>query len=159
MGQGTTRVVEDHGASGRVRELGDEIVDVRRRLDALVMEIDRRRHNVTDWRRHLRQHASTIAVGALVAAVAVGAPVVLSRVLIGRRRGLLAARGAGLTRKAHRLGHALERIAENPDRLAPPTTAFSLGSRTAVAVAAMVAQVLATGILRTLARPRALTSR
>ena len=48
MGQGTTRVVENNGADDRVRELGTEISDVRRRLDALVIELDRRRHNVTD---------------------------------------------------------------------------------------------------------------
>src|SRR5215510_93075 len=43
MGQGTSRVVEGNGTTGRVRELGDEITDVRRRLDELVMELDRRR--------------------------------------------------------------------------------------------------------------------
>ena len=37
MGQGTTRVIDDAAVNGRVRQLGDEITDVRRRLDALVM--------------------------------------------------------------------------------------------------------------------------
>jgi len=152
MGQGTTRVVEDNGASRRVRELGDEITDVRRRLDALVMELDRRRHNVTDWRRHLRQHGRTIALGALVVAVAVTAPVALARVR-ARQRGSLVGRGVALTRKARRLGQAFERIADNPDRLAPTTAAAAgLGSRTAVAVVAMLGQVLATSILRAMVK-------
>jgi hypothetical protein len=151
MGEGTTRVVEDNGTSGRVRELGDEITDVRRRLDALVGELDRRRHNVTDWKRHLKRHGGTIAVGALVVAVAVAAPVAFSRVR-GRRRSALAGRGGVLTQKARRLGQAFERIAEDPDRLAP--TALGLGSRTAVAVATMIAQVLATGILRAVVKQR-----
>jgi hypothetical protein len=153
MGQGTTRVVDDNGTSGRVRELGDEITDVRRRLDALVMELDRRRHNVTDWKRHLRLHARTLALGALVVAVAVTAPIAFARVR-ARRRGSLVTRGVALTQKARRLGKALERIADDPDRLAPTTAAAGLGSRVAVAVAAMMAQVLATSILRTVARQR-----
>ena len=153
MGQGTTRVVDDNGTSGRVRELGDEITHVRRRLDALVMELDRRRHNVTDWRRHLRLHGRTLALGALVVAVAVTAPVAFARVR-ARRRGSLVTHGVALTQKARRLGKALERIADDPDRLAPTTAAAGLGSRVAVAVAAMMAQVLATSILRTVARQR-----
>jgi hypothetical protein len=149
MGQGTTRVVEDNGSSRRVRELGDEITDVRRRLDALVMELDRRRHNATDWKRQLRLHGRAIAVAALVVAVAVTAPVALSRARM-RRRSTLMARGAEFTQKARRLGHAFERIAENPERLAPTTAGLGLGSRTAVAVAAMIAQALATSVVRAL---------
>jgi hypothetical protein len=151
MGQGTTRVAESNGSSKRVRELGDEIADVRRRLDTLVMELDRRRHNVTDWRSQLRHHAGSIAAAVLVVAVAVTAPVAVARVR-ARRRQTLVARGAELTRKARRLGQAFERIAENPDRLAPAMAGSGLGSRTAVALAAMIAQALATGVLRALAR-------
>lgn len=151
MGQGTTRVIDDAAVSGRVRQLGDEITDVRRRLDALVMELDRRRHNMTDWRRQLRLHAREIAVGVLVVAVAVTAPVALARVR-ARRRSSLLGRGAELREKARRLGQAFERITEDPDRLAPTTG--GLGSRTAVAVAAMVAQVLATTILRAVVKQR-----
>jgi hypothetical protein len=153
MGQGTTRVVEDNGASRRVRELGDEITDVRRRLDVLVMELDRRRHNATDWRRQLRLHGRTIALGVLVVAVAVTVPVALSRAR-AHRRYTLAARGIELGRRARRLGRAFERIADNPDRLAPVESALGLGSRTAVAVAAMITQVLAQTAVRALMRPR-----
>ena len=153
MGQGTSRVVDDNGTTGRVRALGDEITDVRRRLDALVMELDRRRHNVTDWRRHLRRHAGTVAVGALVVAVAVAAPVLFSRTRT-RRRSSLVARGAELTQKARRFGQALGRIADDPDRPAPAASAVGLGSRTVVAVAAMMAQVLATTVLRAVAKQR-----
>lgn len=151
MGEGTPRVVDGNGSGRRVRELGDEIVDVRRRLDALVVELDRRRHNVTDWRRQLRRHGGTVAAGALVVAVAVAAPVVIARMRL-RRRATLVARGTELTRRARRLGQAFERIAENPDRLAPAAAGAGLGSRTAVAVATMIAQALATGVLRAMAR-------
>ncbi len=151
MGQGTTRVVDDAAVNGRVRQLGDEITDVRRRLDALVMELDRRRHNMTDWRRQLRLHAREIALGVLVVAVAVTAPVALARVR-ARRRSSLLGRGAELREKARRFGQAFERVAQDPDRLAPTTG--GLGSRTAVAVAAMVAQALATTILRSVVKQR-----
>jgi hypothetical protein len=118
MGQGTTRLIDDVAVGGRVRQLGDEITDVRRRLDALVMELDRRRHNMTDWRRQLRLHAREIAVGVLVVAVAVTAPVALARVR-ARRRSSLLGRGGELREKARRFGQAFERITEDPDRLAP----------------------------------------
>jgi len=138
-----------------VRALGDEITDVRRRLDVIVMELDRRRHNVTDWKRHLRRHAGTVAVGALVVAVGVAAPVLFTRSRSRRRTLSLMARGAGLTQKARRLGRAFERIAHDPDRVAPKVTVASLGSRTVVAMAAMMAQVLATSILRAVVTQRA----
>lgn len=152
MGQGTTLVVEDYGTGGRVRELGDEITDVRRRLDALIMELDRRRHNATDWRRQLRLHGRAIAVGVLVVVVAVTAPVALARAQARRRR-TSGARDPALTQKARQLGHAIERIAENPDRLAPsgPRAAgLDLGSRAAIAVATMFAQLVARRALRAL---------
>jgi len=138
MGQGTTRVVDDYGADGRVRVLGDEITDVRRRLDALVMELDRRRHNMTDWRRQMRRHGRSVAVGALVVAIAVTAPVMLARAR-SRRRSTLLSRGVAFTGKARRLGQALERIADDPNRLAPAPA--GLASRTATAIAAMMAQI------------------
>jgi hypothetical protein len=154
MGQGTTRVVENNGADDRVRELGTEISDVRRRRDALVMELDRRRHNVTDWRRHLRRHGRTIAVGVLVVAVAVTVPVALAR-RRARYHGTLVSRGADLARTARRqLGQALGHVADKPDCPAPTQTALGLGSRTAVAVATVIAQALAASVLPTVVRHR-----
>lgn len=158
MGQGTTRVVEDNGADGRVRQLGDEITNVRRRLDGLVTELDRRRHNVTDWKRHVRRHGSSIAIGVVVVAVAVIAPVLVSKVRLRRRPSTLAVRGAELTDKARRLGRAFERIAHDPDRLAPSaaaTTAVGVGTRTVVAIAAMIAQLLAKSLVTAMVKPRA----
>jgi hypothetical protein len=72
-----------------------------------------------------------------------------------RRRVSLVGRGLALTRKARRLGQAFERVANHPDRVAPATAPAGLGSRTVVAVAAMMAQVVATSLLRTMSRPRA----
>ena len=134
MGEGTTRVVETNGAGARVRELGEEITHVRNGLDALVVELDRRRHLVTNLKRQLRRHAGTIAVGAVV---------VRTR---SRRRRALARHGADLSGKARRLGQALGRIAHDPDRLAPPPPR-TLGTNTLVAIALTVAQILAQRLL------------
>jgi hypothetical protein len=102
-----------------VRELGDEITQVRRWLSALVTELDRRRHNVTDWRHLLRAHVGTVAVAALVLTAVVATPLAIS--LTGhRQRAPLSRRGADLTDKARRLGQALGRAAQHPDRLAAP---------------------------------------
>src|SRR5262249_58182609 len=98
-GEGRAGGVENNGGDDRVRELGSEISDVRRRLDALVMELDRRRHNVTDWRRHLGRHGRTIAAGMLVVAVAVTVPVALAR-RRARYHDTPVSRGAGLARRA-----------------------------------------------------------
>jgi hypothetical protein len=119
-----------------VRELGHEISDVRRRLDALVMELDRRRHNVTDWRWYLRRHGPAIALGGLVVAAAVTAPVLLA-----------------MARARRRHGKAADRIADAA-RLAPTSPADGLGARTALAVATTLARVLATGLLRAWVRAR-----
>jgi len=113
MGEGTTRIVDGVGA--RVRELGDEITDVRRWLNALVIELDRRRHNVTSW-KGLKVPA-TVAGGTLVLAALVATPILMSR---ARHRRQLLSRGGDLTAKARRLAHALGRLAEDPGRLAPP---------------------------------------
>lgn len=151
MGEGTTRVVGANGSGTRVRELDEEITQARGRLDALVVELDRRRHRVTDVRRLVRRHARTMAaVGVLiVAALAVG-PVVLARTR--RRQGTWSRKAARLGDKASRLGHALGRVAHNPDRLAPPPPPPSIfGAKTLFAIGLSLAQI----ILPRLLAPRA----
>ncbi len=154
MGEGTNRVVETNGAGARVRELGDEITQVRRWLSALVAELDRRRHNVTNWRHLLREHVGTVAVGALVLGAVVATPLAISRTR-RRQRSSLLRHGAELTEKARRLGQALGRVAQNPDRLAaaPPPRVFGLGTSALVGIALTAAQVLARFALQRRARP------
>jgi hypothetical protein len=141
MGQGTNRIVQANGANGKVRELGEEITRVRNRLDALVIELDRRRHHLTNVRHQMRRHAGTVAVGALVVvSFAVAVPVTLAR--RRQRRTMLAYRGRELRDKAKTLGQALGRIAHDPDRLAPPKQPV-IGANTIVAIALTAAQILA----------------
>jgi hypothetical protein len=145
MGEGTTRVVATNGSGTRVRELGEEITQVRGRLDALVVELDRRRHRVTNVKRHLRRHGRSAAVvgGLILAALAI-APVVLVRTRFTRRR-TWSHKAAKLRDKASRLGRALGRVAQDPERLAPPPAIF--GPKTVVAVVLTLAQILVPRLL------------
>jgi hypothetical protein len=144
MGEGTTRVVEADGMGTRVRALGDEITQVRRWLNALVTELDRRRHHMTDWKHLAREHAGSVALGALVVAAALATPVAISRTR-RRRRARLAYRGAELADRARRIGRALGRVAKDPDLLAPPPARKALGIAPSALVgfALTMAQLLA----------------
>jgi hypothetical protein len=115
MGEGTSHVA---GASARVRALGAEATAARERLDVLVVELRRRRDELMDWRTQLRKHRRglTIVLGGVVALAGAGLAVQIAR---SRRQAGLAARVAELTDKAERLGRALGRVVEDPDRLAP----------------------------------------
>ena len=117
MGEGTTRIAASNGSSARVRELGNETEAVRRQLDDLVMELDRRRHRAFDWRLQLKSHARAIAVTgiALATAIAIAATVASAR---RRRQHTLAARLSELADRGERLRRALGRVIENPDRVA-----------------------------------------
>ena len=115
MGEGTPHVA---GASARVGALSAEATAARERLDVLVAELRRRRVELMDWRMQLRRHRRvlTIVLGGVVAMAAAGLTLQIAR---SRRQAGLAARVAELTDKAERLGRALGRVVEDPDRLAP----------------------------------------
>jgi putative intracellular protease/amidase len=118
MGEGTPHVAGRDGASARVVALGAEVTAARDRLGALVAELGRRRDEVMDWRTQIRRHRRvlTFVLGGAVALAAAGLALPIAR---GRRQAGLAARVAELTDKADRLQHALGRVVEDPDRLAP----------------------------------------
>jgi hypothetical protein len=71
-----------------VQKLGDEIEEVRGRLDALADELDRRRHAALDWRLQLRRHALGLTMTALAVVVIAAGVAWRGRVLsaIPRRR-------------------------------------------------------------------------
>jgi hypothetical protein len=130
MGEGTTRIATTNGA--RVRELGHETEATRHELDALVTELDRRRHQAFDWRLQARRHARTLALFGVGVGVVVGIAVAAS-IARKRRRQTLAARLSEFAEWGDRLWLALGRIAEDPDRLAkkepsPSTGAAAVGS-------------------------------
>lgn len=157
MGQGTTRVAETNGGASRVGELGGEITEVRHRLDSLVVELDRRRHNATNWKHHLRRHSGSLAIGAVAFTAALAAPLVLAR-RRARRRHILSVPAAVLGQRAHRLTEALARVTRPPDRPDRPDApaALGVGKSTVVGLLVMIAQVIVTTWMRSmLDRPRA----
>src|SRR6185503_19651829 len=113
--EGTAQVA---GASARVGALGVEATAARERLDVLVAELRRRRDELMDWRTQVRRHRRglTVVLGGVAALAAAGVTLQITR---SRRQAGLAARVAELTDKAERLGRALGRVVEDPDRLAP----------------------------------------
>ena len=133
MGEGTTRVANTNGSGARVRELGHETEATLQDLDELVMELDRRRHQAFDWRLQVRRHSRALALLGLGVVVVVGIGVAAS-IARKRRRQTLAGRLSALADWGDRLGLALGRIAEDPDRLAKkepparPTGAAAVGS-------------------------------
>lgn len=135
MGEGTSHVT---GASARVGALSAEATAARERLDGLIAELRRRRDELMDWRTQLRRHRRglTIVLGGVVALAGAGLAMQITR---SRRQAGLAARVAELTDKAERLGRALGRVIEDPDRLAP---AAPTKSRWAAAIPAMLSLAL-----------------
>ena len=151
MGEGTPHVT---GASARVIALGAEATAARERLDVLIAELRRRRDELMDWRTQLRKHRRglTIVLGGVVALAGAGLALQIAR---SRRQAGLAARVAELTDKAERLGRALGRVVEDPDRLAPvaPTKTRWAAMPTALSVALPVVRVLLPHIAAALAPP------
>ena len=151
MGEGTLHVA---GASARVGALGAEATAARERLDVIVAELRRRRDELMDWRMQLRRHRRglTIVLAGVVAIASAGLAVQITR---SRRQAGLAARVAELTDKAERLGRALGRVVEDPDRLAPvapPKTRWT-AIPAALSVALPVVRVVLPHITAALARP------
>jgi hypothetical protein len=83
---GTTRAVDAGTGATRVRALGEEIEEVRARLDVLADELDRRRHAAFDWRRQLRRHAKGIALAMLGLAALTAAGMVVRAKVSARTR-------------------------------------------------------------------------
>jgi hypothetical protein len=92
MGQGTRSVElaeQPPGDAPRsseeaVRRLSAEVVDVREELGGLLMELDRRRHEVLDVKRYLWRHAFGVAAGA-VSVIGAAAGVRAWRTRAGRK--------------------------------------------------------------------------
>ena len=161
MGEGTPHVTGRDGSSSRVAALGAEAADARDRLDALLGELGRRRDEVLDWRTQLRRHRREVGlvVGGIAVLAAAGLALNVSR---RRRRAGLVARVAELSDRADRFQHALGRVIEDPDRLAPePSRRWKWKAiREGVSLAVPVIRILLPHVAAALAkrsdkRPRA----
>jgi len=120
----------------------------------LVAELRRRRDELMDWRTQVRRHRRglTVVLGGVAALAAAGVTLQITR---SRRQAGLAARVAELTDKAERLGRALGRVVDDPDRLAPaaPPKSRWAAVPAALSVALPVVRVLLPHLAAALARP------
>jgi hypothetical protein len=143
MGEGTPRLntgsntrPDPDGPRATAEQLGGEIAVVRRDLDTLLGELDRRRHEALDVPLQLRRHATgaTLTVLAFVITAAGG---VWLTVWNRRRR-------ARYTAQAGRLRQALARMTEHPERVAaePTIPGKILTAAASAAVAGLVKRVL-----------------
>lgn len=113
------------------RRLDSEIARSREELSALTAELDRRRHEMLDVRGQVKRHA----LGASMTGAALTGAAFAVRWLVVQH----ARRRARLTARAGRLGAAVTRMIENPERVATGMTIW----RKVVAAVATAASVTA----------------
>jgi hypothetical protein len=138
MDQGTNGV---NGPVPAPEDLERRVRDHRESLDAILSELDRRRHELTDWRLQLRRHrkGALVLAGALIGGVAA--------YVVWRKR-----RAAGPAHKARRLWRALQRMVANPDAVAKRSP--SLDQELLAAAGSPIAAMLAKRLVRHLLLPR-----
>ena len=137
MDQGTHRM----NGQKTPESLEREVNGIRAGLDAILAELDRRRHELTDWRLQVRRHPFKAALlGGGVLAV-VGGTIALA-VLRHRRR-------HRPREKARRLWKALSRMLDDPDAVARPSP--SAEQELLAAAGSPVVAALAKRLLRRLA--------
>lgn len=89
-----------------------EVEEIRENISGIVGELDRRGHELFDWRQILRNNARLLAAVGLSCLVGFGLTVAIGVANRRRRNRPLA--------KARRLREALSRIIENPELVAQP---------------------------------------
>jgi hypothetical protein len=136
MGKEPDRLERPQGEEGPhdLQRLRTEIRGARRRLDAYVEELDRRRHRILSVRDH---PAAAAAIGAAVLGLVGGA------VYLARRRAQARSRS---WRRARHVREAVARMSRHPERVA--SDAKSPWSRVLVAIAPIVVKKLADAAVR-----------
>jgi hypothetical protein len=117
------------------RTLEAEVDRVRDELTTLVAELDRRRHELFDVKLQVRRHAGPVALG-LVAMGATAAGMLVLRLRRARRQRALPARG-------RRVGRAIGRLLEQPERVAvEPTVLERIGAAAGSAAAVYLVKLV-----------------
>jgi hypothetical protein len=106
MGEGTTRV-DDAESTERLER---EVEDLRENLTGIVGELDRRRHEILDWRFQLQRNR-------LVLALAVGSLALVTTGVVAAEVRRRKSRNRPMA-KARRFRDAVSRMIERPDQVA-----------------------------------------
>jgi len=120
----------------RSRQLEEEIEALRGDLGELVSELDRRRHELLDVRLHLRRHPVAAGVAGASLALVLGGSVAAILSARERQRRPVA--------RARRLGRAVSRMIDAPDRVARDP---SVGEKVLAAAGAAAASLLVKWLL------------
>jgi hypothetical protein len=124
------------GSTREVRHVSGEIETLRDELGRMVSELDRRRHELMNFRLQLRRHPAVVIVAAGVAALLAGG---LLGIAIRRRR-----HRARPTARAREARRAIARLLEHPQRVAAePNIAAKIATAIGVAAGGVVARRLA----------------
>ncbi|HMI84045.1 MAG TPA: hypothetical protein VK550_08115 [Polyangiaceae bacterium] len=137
------REEKTEGSDGEAQpeRLEREVEEIRDNISGIVGELDRRGHELFDWRSQLRKHALLIA--AIGASCLVGFGVTVAMGVANRRR-----RNRPLA-KARRLREALSRMIAHPELVAQPRPSVSRKAISAAvsATAGLLAKTLAQQVL------------
>jgi hypothetical protein len=120
MGEGTPDVT-----NRSPEELEQEVTEIRVGMNGLMRELDRRRHDLFDWRLQLRNYAVPLGVGAVALICAVGG---FTAVTVSRKR-----RRTRLLAKIESFQQALSRMVAHPELVARPRQSLA---KTAVSATA-----------------------
>jgi hypothetical protein len=129
--------------SAEPRVIEREVEEIRDNITGIVSELDRRGHELVDWRAHLRRHALLLAM------VGAGCLLGLGVAIVGRR-----ARQKRRNRpleKARRLRAALSRMVAHPELVALPRPGLghkalsaAVGATVGFGVKALLEEMVAT---------------
>jgi hypothetical protein len=108
MGEAT---VELNG-SAEPEVIERQVEEIRDNITGIVGELDRRGHELVDWRSHLQKHAFTLVTVGAACLLGLGVTIAVGRARQKRRQRPLA--------KARRLRVALARMIEHPELVARP---------------------------------------
>jgi len=123
------------------QELEREVDDIRENITGIVGELDRRRHDLLDWRLQLRRHGAVLAAVTAGWVLAIGVTMAVRASQRRRRNRPLA--------KARRLREALSRMVAHPELVAQPRP--SIGRKVLAAAASATVGALAKALINELA--------
>jgi len=129
--------------SRQPEKLAQEIREIRQDMTDVVVELDRRRHEVLDWRLQLKNHLGVVLVAAVGLLLVTGGTVGAS-MWLGRRR-------QRPLERARRFRRALSRVVAHPELLAQPRP--NIGNKVLGAAAGAVAGTLAKTFVSRLVPP------
>jgi hypothetical protein len=143
MGAGTIELTDTAApaAEEAPQDLEREVEDIRENITGIVGELDRRRHDLFDWRLQLRKHGPVLAAVTAGWMLAIGMTMAIGASKRRRRNRPL--------EKARRLREALSRMVAHPELVAQPQP--GIGRKVLAAAVSATVGALAKTLIQELA--------